>query len=479
MGDQREILLSSEQSLDIETIRSRVKELSEIHRSCKGLSDLSPPPESEKLMEDCVLHLGNAMKQITAELLVFDSLGPEELDAYLEKAKEELKMVEAENAKISNEIEVLTKTYAEESTQMESDLDGLNNSLEFIEMQGPQKLQGNGHIGCSISGDNQKILMKACDYNFEILELDHQIEKKKIALGTLQDLESVFRRVEAIQQIEDALTSLKIIDFEGNHIRLSLKTFIPTLEDLPCPQKMEISETLIQEHELLIEVIDGTMDLKNVEIFPNDVFIGELIDAAKSFRQFSSSLSVLEMRSSLECFSVMVIDCILLHFQIFPNDVFIGELIDAAKSFRQFSSSLSVLEMRSSLEWFVRKVQDRIRLCTVRRLVVKCANNLRHSFEYSDRDDIITAHMVGGIDAFIKISQGWPLSNSPLKLLSLKSSNNHSQRISLSFLCKVEELVNSLDVKTRKNLSIFVDAVEEILLHQTRSEFECNHIPQQ
>ncbi|XP_043707170.1 uncharacterized protein LOC122656629 [Telopea speciosissima] len=424
MGDQREYLPSSEQSLDIEIIRSRMKELSGIHRSSKDISVMSPK-DSEKL-KDFVLHLGNAENQITSELLGFDSLAPEELDAYLENTTEELKLVEAENVKISNEIEVLTKTYIEDSTRLESDLDSLSNSLELIELQGLQKLQGNGHIGCSISEENQEA---PGDYNFEILELEHQIEEKKFALSTLQDLESIFRRVEAIQQIEDRLTGLKIIDFEGNNIRLSLKTFIPVSEGLACQQKMEISEPLIQEHELLIEVIDGTMELKNVEIFPNDVFIGELIDAAKSVRQFSSSFSV--------------------------------------------------LELRSSLEWFVRKVQDQIRLCTLRRLVVKYANKSRHSFEYSDKDDTLTAHMVGGIDAFIKISQGWPLSNLPLKLISLKSSDNHSKGISLSFLCTVEELVNSLDVNVRHNLSGFVDAIEEILLQQTRSELEYKRIPQQ
>ncbi|XP_042517371.1 uncharacterized protein LOC122091467 [Macadamia integrifolia] len=426
MGDQRENLSSSEQSLDIETIRSRMKKLSEIHTSSKDISEMAPT-DLEKLMEDCVLHLGNSMKQITSELLGFDSLGPEELDAYLENATEELKLVEAENAKISNELDVLTKIYIKDSTQLESDLDRLNHLLELIELQGLQKLQGNEHIGCSISEANKNIKAPE-DYNIEIWELDHQIEKKKIALSTLQDLESIFRRVEANQQIEDTMTGLKIIDFEGNYIRLSLTTFIPISEDLACQQKMENSEPSRQEHELLIEVFDGTMELKNVEIFPNDVFIGELIDAAKSFRQFSSSFSL--------------------------------------------------FEIRSSLEWFVREVQDRIRLCSLRRLVVKCANKSRHTFEYSDRDDTVTSHMVGGIDAFIKISQGWPLSNLPLKLISLKCSD-HSKGISLSFFCKVEELVNNLDVNMRLNLSSFVDAIEEILLQQTRSNLECKHVCQQ
>lgn len=55
-----------------------------------------------------------------------------------------------------------------------------------------------------------------------------------------------------------------------------------------------------------------------------------------------------------------------------------------------------------------------------------------------DRDEIIVAHMVGGVDAFMEVSQGWPITNSPLKLVSLKNSNHHAKEISLGFLCKVE-----------------------------------------
>lgn len=58
--------------------------------------------------------------------------------------------------------------------------------------------------------------------------------------------------------------------------------------------------------------------------------------------------------------------------------------------------------------------------------------------EYLVRDEMIVAHVAGGIDAFIKVSQGWPVSSSPLNLTSLKSSDQHSKGVSLSFLCKVK-----------------------------------------
>lgn len=60
----------------------------------------------------------------------------------------------------------------------------------------------------------------------------------------------------------------------------------------------------------------------------------------------------------------------------------------------------------------------------------------RHSFEYLDREDVIVAHMVGGVDAFVKLPQGWPLSEFGLELKSLKSTSQYSEEISLSVVCK-------------------------------------------
>lgn len=109
-------------------------------------------------------------------------------------------------------------------------------------------------------------------------------------------------------------------------------------------------------------------------------------------------------------------------------------------------------------------------MCTIRQLMVKYANKSRHSFEYMDKDELIVAHLIGGIDAFIKPSQGWPLSNSSLKLVSFRSSNQNAKEISLSLLSKVEELANSFDLSIRKSLTNFVDGIEEILLKELRPE---------
>jgi hypothetical protein len=133
-----------------------------------------------------------------------------------------------------------------------------------------------------------------------------------------------------------------------------------------------------------------------------------------------------------------------------------------------------VLDTRSSVQWVVAKVQDKIISTTLRKYIVMSSKTIRYTFEYYDKDETIVAHIAGGIDAFLKVSDGWPLLNTPLKLASLKNSDNQSKGISLSLICKVEELANSLDLETRQNLSGFMDAIEKILVEQTREELQSN-----
>ncbi|KAL7177189.1 hypothetical protein ACSBR2_030513 [Camellia fascicularis] len=420
MGDAMETLHSSD-TVDLDTIRSRIKELRDIHGSSNDVPEL-PPSDSERLLKDCALQLESKINQVLSEFSDIGSLASEDLDAYLGKVKEELNSVEAENVRISNEIEDLTRTYIKDSSQLEIELEGLNCSLDFIASLGTEKGKADGYVDCSSDGEVALLNAKA-DYKFKMLELSHQIEKHEITLSSLQNLDGILKRFEAIEKIEDALTGLKVIEYEGNCIRLSLKTCIPNSESLLSQHKIEdIAESLEQNHELIIEVVEGTLELKSVEIFPNDVCIGDLIDAAKSFRQ------------------------------LFPDT--------------------SMLETRSSLEWFIRRVQDRIVLCTLRRLLVNFANKSRHSFEYLDRVEIIVAHMVGGVDASLKMSQGWPVSNHALKLISLKRSSQYSKEISPSFLCKVEEVANSLDAHIRQNILSFVGAIEEMLMQRMNTELQ-------
>ncbi|KAF3619776.1 putative invertase inhibitor-like [Capsicum annuum] len=390
---------------DVDSLRRKIKELREIQRSVEEPEEFGL--ELKKLLEDCTLQFESKVEQILCDASEVSFSSDQDLDEFWKYLKNELSAEEAKNAKIEEEIERLSKEYVEGYSKLVNEIEGLSCPLEIIESLGLEqgRVLNKGNLSSA-----------PAEYNFKIFELGNQLEKSKLNLKSLEDLESTFNRFEAIEQIEDAFSGLKIVEFEGNHIRLSLRTFIPNLENLPHNHTIDVAEPPEQNHELLIELMDGTMELKHVEIFPNDVSISEITDAAKSFRQVYSPVGV--------------------------------------------------LEKRSSLEWFVKSVQDRIVLCTLRRFLVKSANSARHTFDYVDREETIVAHMVGGVDAFIKLPQGWPLISSGLTLMSLKSSSQYSQEISLTLLCKVAEVANSLDTNARQTISGFTDRIEEILVQQ-------------
>lgn len=77
----------------------------------------------------------------------------------------------------------------------------------------------------------------------------------------------IYFRVEAIGQVEYMLSEVKIIEFEHNCIRLFVKMSIPTSDGLVLGRKLDCAiEPCISDHELLIEVMDQTMELKSVEV---------------------------------------------------------------------------------------------------------------------------------------------------------------------------------------------------------------------
>ncbi|GKC84136.1 hypothetical protein Tco_1139853 [Tanacetum coccineum] len=135
-----------------------------------------------------------------------------EKDTYLENLKGELSFVEAENAKHSNEVENLMKGYLEDSIPIAEHLEGL--------------------------------------YYFS---------------------RGSFRSHRCSKDRGRTDRTYKVTEYEGNQIRLSLRTYIP--------------ETHLREqnHELAIELFDGTLELRNAKFFPTDVYIGEVINATKSF----------------------------------------------------------------------------------------------------------------------------------------------------------------------------------------------------
>ncbi|XP_028759696.1 uncharacterized protein LOC114746534 isoform X2 [Neltuma alba] len=383
--------------MELPALRSRLKEL---HECCgEDVPELNSL-DTEKLLQDSALELESRIQQIVSECSDVGFLEDGDIDAYLEHLKEEHNKVEVESSNIAKEIERLTKMQKEDSHMLEAKLEELKCSLDYATLKVSCRLKtarASEGVDAHMLDDNQSSLTTAHeDDNLELLELDNKIDEMKSNVKSLQDIKHLVNWFDMVDQIEDALMGLKVLAFDENCIRLSLQTHMPNID------ATEVN------HELLIEVLEGTMKLKNVQVFPNDIYVTDIVDTAKSLSN-------------------------------------------------------------SSLQWLIRKVQDRVILSSLRRLAVKDANKLRYSLEYLDRDEIIVAHVAGGIDAFIKVSQNWPLYGPPLKLISLTGSDNLKE-ISLSFLCKVEKLANSSDSHIRQNIPSFVDAIEKILIEQMQSD---------
>nr|XP_009405498.1 PREDICTED: uncharacterized protein LOC103988637 [Musa acuminata subsp. malaccensis]XP_009405499.1 PREDICTED: uncharacterized protein LOC103988637 [Musa acuminata subsp. malaccensis] len=417
-----ETLISSEESrmepVDLEDFRSRLKVVSEMQMRLFGSSDASSVDTNK--LDDCSSDLQEMFKRSEAEEQNIASLGIDDLESYMEQLKKEICSAEEENTNISSEVETLTRMVTGDLVQLDGDLEALTCSLKFFDSQGLHHLSSSCPDNILLHRESHECPLHMLNENkFEILDLNQRIERSKENINILQDLDHALKRLEAVGHLEHMFSDARVIDFQGSCIRLSLKTPIPNIDGFISQHNLDFVEPFVSEHEMLIEVIDKTMELKSVEIFPDDVFIDGVVDTIKSSRDFISSTT-------------------------------------------------------SSLGWFIRQVQHRIVLCMLRRLLVKDANKSRHSLEYSDRDDTVTAHLVGGIDTFIKLAHGWPISSYPLKLLSIKNRDHQSKGISLSFLCKVKEMANSLDMQSRLHLARFVDAIEEILLQEMQSELHSN-----
>ncbi|CAL9095215.1 unnamed protein product [Musa acuminata var. zebrina] len=417
-----ETLISSEESrmepVDLEDIRSRLKVVSEMQMRLFSSSDASSVDTNK--LDDCSSDLQEMFKRSEAEEQNIASLGIDDLESYMEQLKKEICSAEEENTNISSEVETLTRMITGDLVQLHGDLEALTCSLKFFDSQGLHHLSSSCPDNILLHRESHECPLHMLNENkFEILDLNQRIERSKENINILQDLDHALKRLEAVGQLEHMFSDVRVIDFQGSCIRLSLKTPIPNIDGFIIQHNLDFVEPFVSEHEMLIEVTDKTMELKSVEIFPDDVFIDGVVDTIKSSRDFISSTT-------------------------------------------------------SSLGWFIRQVQHRIVLCMLRRLLVKDANKSRHSLEYSDRDDTVTAHLVGGIDTFIKLAHGWPISSYPLKLLSIKNRDHQSKSISLSFLCKVKEMANSLDMQSRLHLARFVDAIEEILLQEMQSELHSN-----
>uniref|UniRef100_A0A2P2JJM7 Uncharacterized protein LOC105633150 isoform X2 n=1 Tax=Rhizophora mucronata TaxID=61149 RepID=A0A2P2JJM7_RHIMU len=126
----------SSDPLDLDAIRSRVKELEEIHSNCKDDDDsVMSSQDSQELLQDCALQLQSKVKQIMTDCSDFSFLGIEDLDVFVDHLKEELTTAEANSAKISNEIDILTRTHNEDSSEFENELEVMKGLLDNITSQ--------------------------------------------------------------------------------------------------------------------------------------------------------------------------------------------------------------------------------------------------------------------------------------------------------------------------------------------------------
>nr|AFK42734.1 unknown [Lotus japonicus] len=381
-------------------LRSRI---AEIRKICNG-DDESNPLDGHNLLKDCALHVQSRVQQIASQFSDFHSLGIQDLDAYLEHLKEEFNKVEVETTHVATEIELLATTHKDESILLEAKLEELECCLDYASKDQKTSEATEGFDSPMLADDCLNSTIVNIDKNLEQFVLDNKIEEMNLNIKSLEDLQCKVKWFDAVQQIEDELVGLKVLEFDENCIKLSLRTYMPTVGGSSYTERVEDGIDVRElNHELLIEV-EGNMKLKNVQVFPNDIHVNDIVDAAKSVSKFS-------------------------------------------------------------LQWFIQKVQDRIILNKLRHLAVKDANKSRYSLEYLDKDETIVAHMFRGIDAFIKLSHGWPIFDSPLKLISIKGSDI-LKRSPLSFHCKVKNLANSLDIHIRQNISSFVDAVEKVLIEQ-------------
>nr|KYP57025.1 hypothetical protein KK1_003277 [Cajanus cajan] len=379
--------------------------IAEIRKLCNDIDDEFNPLDLDA--HNFALHLQNALQQIVSD---FPSSGIQ--DAYLLQLKEELNNAHLQTAHAQNQIQLLAQTHIDDSILLEAKLEELESSFQYITLKVPTSYFPEATQGVDspiLADDCSNLSVANLGENLEQFELDNKIDEMKLILKSLQNLQFQVKLFEVIEQIEDEFTGLKVLAFDENCIRLSLQTYMPTFEGISYLQSVEDTIDAAElHHELLIEVFEGTMKLKNVQVFPNDIYMNDIVDTVKSVS-------------------------------------------------------------KSSLQWFIQKVQDRIILSTVRHLVVKDANKSRYSLEYLDKDETIVAHMAGGIDAYIRLSHGWPIFDSPLKLICIKGSDD-LKRTSLSFHCKVEKLANSLDAHIRQNISSFVDAVEKVLIEQLQHD---------
>ncbi|KAL2249386.1 UNVERIFIED_CONTAM: hypothetical protein Sindi_2412300, partial [Sesamum indicum] len=131
-------------------LRSRVTEL----RNVDEYSELGPV-EEEKLLNNVAVEVETKIDWIFSEgSSNLSALPEEDLNEILGQLKKELGEIEGENADIECEIEELQRRCLEDYDKMESELEKLCCSLDFIESQRPEKATNDMQIdvSCLVEG---------------------------------------------------------------------------------------------------------------------------------------------------------------------------------------------------------------------------------------------------------------------------------------------------------------------------------------
>ncbi|XP_004298205.1 PREDICTED: uncharacterized protein LOC101299292 isoform X1 [Fragaria vesca subsp. vesca] len=280
---------------DLTTLHRQVLELEALLDRIRRDDDSdSPASDSQGLLKDCFRFLESRVEKIVSDCSDVGLLGDQDFEAYVGRFEEELSSVEAESAKVSDEIEGLVRTHEEDLNRLNVDIGQVKCSLEFVGLQDLDKEKLVADV--DIYGKYQLDPMDVNEEKFKLLELENQIDMNHIILKSLQDLEHKLKWLDATEQFEDAFSGIKVISFEESCIRLSLSTYVPKSKGL---SQQIIEDTTSVNHELLIELVEGTMDLSDAEIFPNDVCIRDILDAAKSLSKSSLQWFVTKVQDKI------------------------------------------------------------------------------------------------------------------------------------------------------------------------------------
>ncbi|KAL9324486.1 hypothetical protein ACSQ67_009343 [Phaseolus vulgaris] len=83
-----------------------------------------------------------------------------------------------------------------------------------------------------LEDDSSNLATENLDKNLEQFELENKIDEMKLILKSLQNPHFTVKWFEVVDQIEDAFTGVKVLAFDENCIRLSLRIYIPTFEGI-------------------------------------------------------------------------------------------------------------------------------------------------------------------------------------------------------------------------------------------------------